>query len=122
MTKNAYFFIHHGDSSKQVLVVVYTNYELIPSIIRCHTCMQIAYPVFETLTLGGDLGLPGRDPCVLYRSPPKSSNQAGPRQISAFRPTRRKCFKHRVLRPDALHTRVTTNNARNELIIGVDHH
>ena len=53
MTKNAYFFIHHGDSSKQVLVVVYTKYELIPSIIRCHTCMQIAYPVFETLTAGG---------------------------------------------------------------------
>ena len=55
MTKNAYFFIHHGDSSKQVLVVVYTKYELIPSIIRCHTCIQGIWPqnpVFETLTLG----------------------------------------------------------------------
>ena len=56
MTKNAYFFIHHGDSSKQILVVVYTNYELIPSIIRCHTCIQGIWPqnpVFETLTEGG---------------------------------------------------------------------
>ena len=54
MTQNAYFFIHHGDSSKQVLVVVYTNYELIPSIIHCHTCMQGIWPqnpVFETLTV-----------------------------------------------------------------------
>ena len=65
MTKNAYFFIHHGDSSKQLLVVVYTNYELIPTIIRCDTCMQIANPVFETLTLAH----PGESRGTLWEEP-----------------------------------------------------
>ena len=50
MTKNAYFFIHHSDSSKQLLVVVYTKYEANRSIIRDATRVQLENPVFETLT------------------------------------------------------------------------
>ena len=60
MTKNAYFFIHHGDSSKQLLVVVYTKYEANRSIIGDATCMQNIWPqnqVFETLTWGCNLSV-----------------------------------------------------------------
>ena len=45
--------MHHGHFSKHVLELVYTEYEVHRSIIRHGRPIQLTYPVFGTLTVGG---------------------------------------------------------------------